>query len=267
MPGTPPRVRVMGIVNVTPDSFSGDGQLVGRTMERGQEAAVGHGLALHAAGADLVDVGGESTRPQHQPVPASEELRRVLPVVRALAEQGCAVSVDTSKAAVAGPALDAGAVMVNDVWGLQRDPEIATLVAGHDAELVVMHNQHGTAYARDLLEEILCRLRAAVDVAVRAGVPRGRVIVDPGLGFGKTAKQNVVVLRRLGELRALDQPILVGASRKGFLERLFGQPMERRVWGTAAAVTASVLRGASLVRVHDVGAMRDVVRVAEALRD
>jgi dihydropteroate synthase len=264
--GNPP-VRLMGIVNVTPDSFSGDGTLAGRGLAAGQAAAIAQGLELAAAGADLLDVGGESTRPGHTPVGEEEELRRVLPVVRALAEQGLVVSIDTWKATVAARALEAGARVVNDIWGLRRAPAIAALAAEHGAELVVMHNQAGTVYAGDLLDEIAARLHEAVATAVRAGVPRERVIIDPGIGFGKTGEQNVVVLRRLAELRALGQPLLVGASRKGFLERLFGQPMERRAWGTAAIVAASVLRGATIVRVHDVAAMSDVVRVAAALRD
>jgi dihydropteroate synthase len=252
----------MGIVNVTPDSFSGDG-----TLGHGDhEAAIARGLAMTAAGADLIDVGGESTRPGYTPVPADEEIRRVLPVVRALADRGLTVSVDTSKAAVAAAALDAGARIVNDVWGLRREPEIADLAAAHGAGLVLMHNQRGTDYQRDLVDEVVERLGESVDIALRAGVAREGIVVDPGIGFGKNASQNIVVLRRIGELRRLGCPVLVGPSRKSFLGRLFGQEMTLRPWGTAAVLAACVLRGVDMVRVHDVAEMRAVVDVAEALR-
>jgi len=252
-------VRVMGIVNVTPDSFSGDGLLDHRR-------AVARGLAMAEAGAAIVDVGGESTRPGHTPVDAGEEIRRAVPVVEALARAGVTVSIDTSKLEVARAAADAGAAIVNDVWGLRRSPGIAGLAAGRGLGLVVMHNQQGSAYDGDLMEAIRSGLVESLRVATAAGVPRERVMVDPGIGFGKTAEQNVVVLRRLGELLDLGQEILVGASRKSFLGRLFGQEPPMRVWGTAAAVTAAVLRGAGVVRVHDVPEMLAVARVAEALR-
>lgn len=252
----------MGIVNVTPDSFSGDG-----TIGHGDhEAAVGRGLAMAAAGADVIDVGGESTRPGYTPVPAEEEIRRVLPVIGALADRGLTVSVDTSKAAVAAAALDAGARIVNDVWGLRREPEIAELAAAHGAGLVLMHNQRGHEYERDLVEEVTERLAESVEIALRAGVAREGIVLDPGIGFGKNADQNMVLLRRIDELRILGHPVLVGASRKSFLGRLFGQEMNLRPWGTAAVVTACVLRGVDMVRVHDVAEMRAVVDVAEALR-
>jgi len=254
------RVYVMGIVNVTPDSFSGDGV-------PDPDAAVLQGLRMVAEGADLLDVGGESTRPGHAGVSAEEEIRRVLPVVRRLgAEAGVPVSIDTSKLEVAEAAAAAGAQVVNDVWGLRRSPGIAALAARRGLALVLMHNQAGHDYAGDLVMEVSERLRESVDLALAAGVPKERVIVDPGIGFGKTAEQNLVVLRRLGELRALGQPILVGTSRKSFLGKLFGQAPGERLEGTAASVTAAVLRGADIVRVHDVQAMTRVVRVAEALR-
>ena len=254
------RVYVMGIVNVTPDSFSGDGVL-------DPEAATSQGLRMVAEGADLLDVGGESTRPGHAPVSAAEELARVLPVVKRLsAEASVPVSIDTSKLEVAEAALDAGAVIVNDIWGLQRSPGIAALAARLGAALVLMHNQEGTHYEGDLMSAIAASLRESMTRALEAGVPSERVIVDPGIGFGKTAEQNLVVLRRLGELRRLGQPILVGTSRKSFLGKLFGQSPGERVEGTAASVTAAILQGADIVRVHDVKEMTRVARVAEALR-
>jgi dihydropteroate synthase len=253
------RAYVMGIVNVTPDSFSGDGLT-------DPEAAVAHGLRLAAAGADMLDVGGESTAPGHTPVPADVEIGRVLPVVRRLArEAGRPVSIDTSKQEVAEAAVAAGASIVNDVWGLQRSPGLARLAAERDLALILGHNQDGHEYV-DLMAEVSAGLGRARDRALAAGVPAGRVILDPGLGFGKTGEQNLVILRRLEELRSLGHPLLVGPSRKSFLGRLFGQEGEERVDGTAAAVAAAVLRGADIVRVHDVAQMVRVVRVAEALR-
>ena len=253
------RAYVMGVVNVTPDSFSGDGRL-------DPEAAVRHGLELVAAGADLLDVGGESTRPGHQPVAAEEELRRVLPVVERLArESGVPVSVDTWKLEVAEAAVAAGAGLVNDVWGLRRSPGIAGLAARSGAALVLMHNQEGHEYA-DLVGEVEAGLRASLAAALAAGIDRERVILDPGIGFGKTAEQNLVVLRNLERLRAIGQPLLVGTSRKSFLGKLFGLEGEDRDLGTAATVVAAVLRGADIVRVHDVATTVKVLRVAEALR-
>lgn len=250
----------MGIVNVTPDSFTGDG-----TMDAG--AAIERGLRMEAEGADILDVGGESTRPGHTPVAAEEELRRVLPVVDGLAARAkVPVSIDTWKLEVAAAALAAGARMVNDIWGLRRTPALAELAAGSGSELVLMHNQEGREYAGDLVEAIAAGLRWSLQAALRAGVPRERVILDPGLGFGKTAEHNLEILRRLPELAALGQPLLVGASRKSYLGRIFGQEGEDRVYGTAASVAAAVLKGAAIVRVHDVRQMVHVARVAETLR-
>ena len=253
------RVQLMGIVNVTPDSFTGDG------LAGDPDAAVRRGLEMFENGADLVDVGGESTRPGHTPVGAEEEIERVLPVIRRLARAGVPVSVDTSKLEVAAAAAEAGASVVNDVWGLQRAPAIAELAAERGLGLVLMHNQDGTRY-RDLLGGIVASLERSVARAEAAGVPRSRSAVDPGIGFGKNARQNLEVLRELDRLQVLELPVLVGVSRKSFLGRLFGQEGEERVLGTAAAVTAAVLRGADIVRVHDVPEMKNVLHVAEALR-
>jgi len=253
------RVYLMGIVNVTPDSFSGDG-----VTDHG--AAIEQGLRMVAEGADLLDVGGESTRPGHQPVTVELELERVLPVVERLArEAGVPVSIDTWKLPVAEAAVGAGATIINDIWGLQRSPELARLAARDGLGLVVMHNQSGTEYA-DLMGDLLASLRRSIAVAEAAGVPADRVIVDPGIGFGKTAEQNLVVLRRLAELASLDRPVLVGTSRKSFIGRILDLPVDDRLEGTAASVAVAILRGASIVRVHDVRAMARVARVAEALR-
>lgn len=254
-------VYVMGIVNVTPDSFSGDG-LAGRP-----EAAIAQGLEMVRQGAHLLDVGGESTRPGHETISPEQELERVLAVVSELAASaGVPVSIDTTKPKVAAAALEAGAALVNDIWGLQRAPELAGLAARHGASVVVMHNQDGVEYPDGLIEQISRRLADSARVATDAGIPPERVIVDPGIGFGKTAEQNVEVLRRLDRLQELGLPILVGTSRKSFLGKVFGLPLEERLPGTVASVAAAVLRGADIVRVHDVGEVAPVVRVLEGLR-
>jgi dihydropteroate synthase len=252
---------VMGIVNVTPDSFSGDG------LGDDRGAAVAQGLRMVAEGAHILDVGGESTRPGHVPITTAEEIARTEEVVRQLSKQSqVPVSIDTYKLEVAEAAVAAGATMVNDIWGLTRSPALADLAARHECGLVVMHNQDGTDYAGDLMIEVKRFLRAAVDAAMAAGVPRERILIDPGIGFGKTADQNWEVMRRLEELRELDQPVLIGTSRKSFIGKLLDLPVTTRVAGTAATVTAAVLRGADVVRVHDVQEMVRVVRVADRMR-
>jgi dihydropteroate synthase len=255
------RTYVMGIINVTPDSFSGDG--VGTDTDR----AVAQGLRMVRDGADMLDVGGESTRPGHQPITAAEEIARTEAVVARLArETDVPISIDSYKLEVASRAVAAGATIVNDIWGLVRSPELATLAAANSCALVLMHNQDGTEYAGDLMEEVKRFLRVAIDRALLAGVPRERVLVDPGIGFGKTAEQNWVVMRRLHELRELGQPILIGTSRKSFIGKLLDLPAGERVEGTAATVTAAVLRGSDVVRVHDVREMSRVARVADHMR-
>ncbi len=255
------RTYVMGIVNVTPDSFSGDG--------RGEDlsGAVAQGMRMVQEGADFLDVGGESTRPGHVPITSAEEIARTESVVRRLSrESGVPVSIDTYKLEVAEAGVAAGATVLNDIWGLTRSPAIANLAARHDCALVIMHNQDGTEYAGDLMNEIKRCLGESARLAVEAGVPRERVIIDPGIGFGKTADQNWVVMRRLEELKELGFPILIGTSRKSFIGKLLDLPVGERVEGTAATITAAVLRGADIVRVHDVEAMTRVARVADHMR-
>ncbi len=255
------RTYVMGIVNATPDSFSGDG------LGTDVAAAVRQGTEMVAAGADMVDVGGESNRPGHVSISASEEIERSEPVVRRLVREcDVPVSIDTYKLEVAEAAVAAGATIVNDIWGLTRSPELADLAASHGCALVVMHNQDGTEYAGDLMDEVKRFLCVAVARAIDAGVPRERVLVDPGIGFGKTADHNWEVMRRLAELKELGQPILVGTSRKSFIGKLLDATPDDRVEGTLATVVAAVLRGADAVRVHDVRAMTRAVRVADRLR-
>jgi dihydropteroate synthase len=261
------RTLVMGVLNVTPDSFSDGGRLAG------VEAAVGHGLRLFEEGADWVDVGGESTRPGAARVPEEEETRRVAPVVEGLRRRGAGpISVDTTKASVAGAAIDAGADLVNDVSAFGYDPAMAGLVAGRGVPAVLMHlrggfgDMHRAPAYRDVMGEVVAELEEAVARAGRGGVPRERLILDPGIGFSKDAGHSLEALRRLGEMEALDRPLLVGPSRKSFIGKLLDLPVERRLMGTAAAVAACVLRGAHVVRVHDVREMVEVVRVADALR-
>ena len=255
------RTYVMGIVNVTPDSFSGDG------LGADFEAAVEQGLRMVGEGADMLDVGGESTRPGHVPVTAGEEISRTESVVRRLAREATVpVSIDTYKLEVAAVAVAAGVTILNDVWGLTRSPAMADLAASRGCALVVMHNQDGTEYAGDLMDEIKRFLAAAAARALKAGVPREKVIVDPGIGFGKTADQNWEVMRRFEELRELGHPILIGTSRKSFIGKLLDLPVDDRLEGTAATVVAAVLRGADIVRVHDVREMTRAVRVADRLR-
>jgi dihydropteroate synthase len=265
------RTYVMGILNVSPDSFSGDGLAT-------VEDAVAQARAFAAAGADLLDVGGESTRPGFTPLSAEEERARVLPVLRALREAvALPLSVDTYKPEVAEAALAAGACMINDITGLRAGPALAALAARHGAALVLMHNRpapaaigplggHNPAVAYDdLLGEVLADLRAAVARAVRAGVPPTQILVDPGIGFGKTREQNLVLLARLGELRALGHPILLGSSRKSVIGLTLHLPPDQRVEGTAATVALGIRAGADVVRVHDVHAMARVARLSDAI--
>jgi dihydropteroate synthase len=256
----------MGVLNVTPDSFS-DG---GRFYEAA--AAVQQGLALLEQGADIVDVGGESTRPGASPVPADEERRRVLPVIEGLRRHGKgAISIDTTKAEVARAAVLAGADMINDVSGLSFDAGMAPLAAELGVPLVVMHLRgsfatvHREPSYRDVMGEVKSELREALERAVQAGVAFSNIIVDPGIGFAKDARHSLEVLARLGELTTLGRPVLAGPSRKSFIGKTLGLPVEGRLLGTAAAVAAAVLGGAHIVRVHDVLEMVQVVKVCDAL--
>jgi dihydropteroate synthase len=261
------RTLVMGIINVTPDSFSGD------SLGDDVAAVVAQARRMHAEGADLLDVGGLSTRPGSEPVSPDEELRRVVPVVERLAaEVPLPISVDTYRATVAEGALRAGAHIVNDITGFREDPAILDVAARHGAAVIAMHIQGRPAtmqqhpHYTDLLGEVIAYLRESVAQAVAAGVPRERIWVDPGIGFGKTLAHNLELLRRLGELRVLGQPILIGTSRKGFIGRLLGGvPPAERVTGTGATLAVSICHGADVVRVHDVGPAVEVVRVTDAI--
>ena len=267
------RTYVMGIVNVTPDSFSGDGLLAGANGQPGAaeeaavEAAVAQARGMVADGADILDIGGESTRPGHAVVTESEEMARVVPVIAAIhaALPDLPISVDTSKPAVAVAALDAGAALLNDVWAVAADDAMAHLAAARGVPLVLMHNRAEADYA-DFLAELVGDLRAALDRAIAAGVPRANLIVDPGFGFGKTPEQNLVALREIARLRALGQPVLLGTSRKSTIGRILsGAPPEERLEGTLATTALGIACGADIVRVHDVRANALAARVADAV--
>jgi len=254
------RTYLLGVVNVTPDSFSGDG--VGNSPE----AALARAQRLVEEGADAIDVGGESTRPGHLQISTPEEISRVVPAVSLIANTlSVPIFVDTSKAEVARAALAAGADGVNDIWGLRMDPEMAEAVAAARAPLICMHNQAGTEY-RDLLGDVLSQLRDSLLLAQQAGIRRDQVVLDPGIGFGKIPAQNYEVLRHLVELRALGCAILVGTSRKSLIGWVLDQrPVDGRLLGTAATVAWSIACGADIVRVHDVAEIRDVARVMDVL--
>jgi dihydropteroate synthase len=255
------RTYVMGIVNATPDSFSGDGVMDLRS-------AVEQARRMEQDGADLIDVGGESTRPETWSgagLPAADELARVLPVVEGIAAAVTVpVSIDTYKAEVAARAIDAGARLVNDVWGLRRDPAMASIAARAGVPVVLMHNNPGGSYT-DLIGEIVAGLRESVVTARAAGIADDRIIVDPGIGFGKTREQNLEIIRRLPELRSLGYPILIGPSRKSFIGKTLDLPVDERLEGTAAAVALGIAAGADIMRVHDVRSMVRVARMADAI--
>lgn len=254
----------MGVVNVTPDSFSDGGLFLDA------EAAVAHGLELVEQGAAILDVGGESTRPGAEEVSAEEELARVAPVVAGLAETA-SVSIDTSKLVVAEAALDAGASIVNDVTALRRDPGIGALCAERDAGLVLMHMQgdprtmqEAPAY-EDVVDDVKAFLTERLQAAVGAGVAEQRIWLDPGIGFGKTLDHNLELLRRLGELRELGRPLVVGTSRKGFLGKIDGSAVGDRLGGTIASSVFAAAEGADVLRVHDVAEMAQAVKMASAI--
>ncbi len=262
------RTFVMGILNVTPDSFSGDGLFAGgRSGDMDPVAqALDLARAMAADGADILDVGGESTRPGHEPVDASEELRRVVPVVAALRDAlpDMPISVDTTKPAVAVAALAAGAHVVNDIWGVAPDDALSRVAAAHGAPIVLMHNRAEAVYT-NLVAEVLTDLEAAIERALRAGVELGRIIIDPGIGFGKTAEHNLVLLRDLGALQVLGRPILLGTSRKSTIGKVLDLPADDRLEGTLATTALGIAAGVDMVRVHDVLPNVRAARMSDAI--
>ncbi|MBX9908344.1 MAG: dihydropteroate synthase [Beijerinckiaceae bacterium] len=253
---------LMGVVNITPDSFSDGGMLTNATD------AIAHGRKLAQDGADIIDVGGESTRPGHAPLDASTERARVIPVIEGLVAGGATpISIDTYKAEIAQAALEAGASIVNDVWGAQRDPAIADVAARHGAPIILMHNRETTDPALDILADVMAFLERSIAIAIEAGVPREQIVVDPGIGlFGKTPEQSLTLIRNLARLRELGCPILLGASRKSVIGVVTGQSVPaQRVAGSIAAHLFGASQGASIIRAHDVAEHAQALKVWAAL--
>jgi dihydropteroate synthase len=273
------KTYLMGILNLTPDSFSGDGLLA---QEPGEiDAAMAQARQFAAAGADILDIGGESTRPGAQPIPAEVELERILPLIRAVStELDVLISVDTYKSRVADAALQAGAHIVNDVWGLHADPELADVIAYHGAPVILMHNRSSWAHAdikerlggryvgipyNNLIQDICQDLMESVALARQAGIPDDHIILDPGIGFGKTVEQNLELVNKLDEVHALGFPVLSGPSRKSFIGYTLNLPPDQRLEGTCAAAVVSIVRGADILRLHDVAFMSRVIRMTDAI--
>ena len=276
------RTYVMGIINVTSDSFSGDGLLAAQSDIHGMvTAAFAQARRFVEAGVDILDVGAESTRPGAHPVEADLEIARVIPVVEKLAaELDVIISIDTYKAAVAQAALESGAHILNDVWGLRADPAMAAVAASANAPVILMHNRSSWAHAeikeklggryigmqyQNLLADVCAELCESVELAHLTGIPDGRIILDPGIGFGKTVEQNLDLINHLGEVRSIGYPVLLGASRKSFIGYSLDLPPDDRFEGTAAATVVGIVRGADIVRVHDIPAMMRIVRMTDAV--
>lgn len=277
------RTYVMGILNITPDSFSGDGLLSSSpACGGGQGGALEQARSFLTSGADILDVGGESTRPGSEPVNAEAEMARVIPVIEAIVKEfpDALISIDTYKATVADAALKAGAHIVNDVWALRADPALAGVAAKYNAPVILMHNrsnpatvevrqQLGNAYIgaeyEDLIQDVVRELMDSVELAKQAGIASDKIILDPGIGFGKTVAHNLELINRLDEIRALGYPVLLGPSRKSFIGYTLDLPPDQRVEGTAAAICVGITRGADIVRVHDVEHMARIARMTDAI--
>lgn len=275
------RTVIMGILNLTPDSFSGDGLLAHRDRAAVMDAALAQAQRFVQAGVDILDVGGESTRPGAEAISADEEMERVIPIIERLTnELFVLISVDTYRARTAEAALSAGAHIVNDVWGLRVDPDLAHVAARYKAPVVLMHNRSSWANAEvkerlggryigmqydDLIADVRRELLESVEIAHAAGVGDEHIILDPGIGFGKTVEQNLELIDRLGEIRSLGYPVLLGPSRKSFIGYTLDLPPEQRLEGTAAAVAVGIARGADIIRVHDVEALARVARMTDAI--
>jgi dihydropteroate synthase len=276
MLGTPPSVEthpfdrllsvkrpvVMGILNITPDSFSDGGRFIDPA------AAIAQAQRLAAEGADILDVGAESTRPygSMKPVPLEEEIARLAPVLPEIVRLGLPVSIDTIKAKVAAWALERGAAVMNDVWGLQRDPDMARIAAERGVPVIVMHNREAVDPALDILADVKAFFSRSLDIAARAGIARARIVLDPGIGFGKTAEQSITMIARLSELRSFGLPLLIGLSRKRFIDSVSPSKPGERIGGSIAGNVLAVLNGADIVRVHDVAETVQALRVMAAIR-
>lgn len=273
------KTYVMGIINVTPDSFSGDGIFVG---EDAVQQALQQAKAFIQEGAHVLDFGAESSRPGSARISAEDELNRILPIIKGIASEGKRVhiSVDTYKSKTARACLNTGAHWINDIWGLRADPELAPTIADFDATIVLMHNRSrqdailelgnlGSSYAgtdyRDLIQDIKDELNQSIDIALTAGIRKERIIIDPGVGFGKTVQQNLELINRLDEFKSLGFPVLIGPSRKSFIGKTLDLPVEEREEGTAAAIAVGITRGADIVRVHNVKMMIRVANMTDAI--
>jgi len=256
------RPIVMGVLNVTPDSFSDGGQYFDPAT------ALEQARRLVAEGADILDIGAESTRPYGGAVavPIEEEMRRLAPVLPSAVSLGVPVSIDTMKAGVAAQAIDAGAAIVNDVWGLQRDRDLARVVAEHGVPVIIMHNREAADPALDIIAEIAAFFARSLEIAARAGIARENIVLDPGIGFGKTPEQSLTAIARLGELKSFGLPLLVGASRKRFIDKVSPAPPDRRLGGSIAAHLLAVANGAAIIRTHDVAETLQALRVDAAIR-
>lgn len=255
------KTYIMGILNVTPDSFSDGGDFTNIDI------AVNHAKEMIELGADMIDLGGESTRPGHKFVSAEEEISRIVPVIKRLKQEiNVPISIDTYKSEVAEEALKLGVDMVNDVWGLTYDGKMADVVAKYDGSVCIMHNQEGTKYDKDIMESIKEFLQNSIDMALKAGVKKEKIVLDPGIGFGKTYEQNLEVLNRLSELRDLGYPILLGTSRKSVLGKILeGSTPKERVNATVATTVLGIRDGVDIVRVHDVKENREAAMVADIM--
>lgn len=249
----------MGILNVTPDSFSDGGKYY--SIDR----AVEHAVEMVEQGADIIDVGGESTRPGYEPVEAEEEIRRVVPVIREIRKRlDVVISIDTHKSEVAKAALDAGANMLNDIWGAKKDPKMAELARDYDVPIVLMHNRNDMNY-EDLIEDMKKDLQESIDICLKAGVKKEQIIIDPGIGFAKTYEHNLLVMKHLEKFHALGYPILLGTSRKSLIAKTLNLPVNERIEGTGATVCLGIAKGCHIVRVHDVKEMSRMAKMMDAM--
>ena len=254
------RTYIMGILNVTPDSFSDGGDF------SNIDIAVNHAKEMINEGADIIDLGGESTRPGHSYVDADEEKRRILPVIKRLKEEiKVPISVDTYKSDVAQEALELGVEMINDIWGLTKDSNMANIVAKYDAYICIMHNQDGTEYNKDIMESIKEFLQDSIDLALKSGIKKEKIVLDPGIGFGKTFEQNLEVLKRLDEIKTLGYPVLLGTSRKSVIGNVLNVEPKQRLEGTIATTVLGIRDGVDIVRVHDVKENLKAAKMADAI--
>jgi dihydropteroate synthase len=257
-----PYPAVMGVLNVTPDSFSDGGRFIA------PERALAQARRMIAEGADIIDIGAESTRPYGaQPIPADEELKRLQPILADVVALGIPVSIDSMKPAVVAYALDAGAAIANDVWGLQRDPDMARLLAARNAPVIVMHNRESVDASIDIMKDIAAFFARSLEIAAKAGISAGNIVLDPGIGFGKTPEQSMTALARLDELRVFGLPLLVGASRKRFISSVTPSEPDQRLGGSIAAHLVAARGGARIIRTHDVSETVQALRVAAAIED